>query len=183
MKFYCCLRVGWPKSRGMSQRRSLGNLTQRTDEERWYIQPFLANTIFCKKTTMIYPGLGWWCSCRWQVGGLIYENAVQLGPHGHSTGTTRERLRKELPDSKVLEVKIFLRNHSNCAIAFVQARTVCMQDSLPSGFKDQCLAQGNNFATSHFLESRLSGSLFCGSTFCRPQRGGSQKHGPYLGKV
>ena len=87
----------------------------------------------------------------------------------------QDRLRKELPDSNLLEVKIFLRNQSNCAIAFVQARTVCMQDSLPSGFRDQCLAQGKNFATRDFLESRLTGSLFCGSTFCRPQRGGVSK--------
>ena len=95
---------------------------------------------------------------------------------GHmATGMTRERLRKELPDSRLLEVKIFLRNQSNCAIAFVQARTVCMQDLLPSGFRDQCLAQGNNFPSCHFLESRLSGSLFCGSTFCGSQRGGVSK--------
>ena len=71
---------------------------------------------------------------------------------GHmARAMTRETLRKELPDSRLLEVKIFLRNQSNCAIAFVQARTVCMQDSLPSGFRDQCLAQGNNFPSCHFL--------------------------------
>ena len=70
---------------------------------------------------------------------------------GHmARAMTRERLRKELPDSRLLEVKIFVRNQNNCAIAFAQARIVCMQNSQPSGIRDQCLTQGNKFATCHF---------------------------------
>ena len=103
---------------------------------------------------------------------------------GHmARAMTRETLRKELPDSRLLEVKIFLRNQSNCATAFAQARIVCMQNSQPSGIRDQCLTQGNKFATCHFLESHLSGLLFVALHFVGHKEEGSQKHGPYLGKV